>query len=86
MTPLENAHFQVPRRISAPLNPSPIGGFRVAKRAAQTPAMCAAMVSTLITTSICQSRRNNSYWMRSRSTFPGGFEDTGTEVKVPSES
>ena len=26
MTPLENAHFQVPRRISAPLNPSPIGG------------------------------------------------------------
>jgi len=26
MTPLENAHFQVPRRISAPLNLSPIGG------------------------------------------------------------
>ena len=26
MTPLENAHFRVPRRISASLNPSPIGG------------------------------------------------------------
>ena len=71
-----------------PFNPSPIGGDFKSRQTGtrKLPAKCAAMVSTLITTSICQSGRNNSYWMCSRSTFPGGFEDTGTEVKVPSAS
>jgi hypothetical protein len=31
-------------------------------------------------------KTSRDYRLRSRSTFPGGFEVTGTEVKVPSES
>jgi hypothetical protein len=48
--------------------------------------MCAAMGVHANHNIDLPERKNNSYWMCSRSTFPGGFEDTGTEVKVPSAS